>query len=293
MLKEKIEIFASDLGLIIGFADYSEYEKLNNSRFKSSRFDYAKSIISIGYPISKCDEYNLASFALDKDYHIIVKEKLRLIKEFILKEVEANIEFFCDDGPIDDKLCAYLSGIGHYGKNSLIINKDYGSYIMLGELVLDIDFDYSEKIIIDCGNCNLCELKCPNSAMDDIYKKCLTGYLQRKDKNSSFEYSLQGKIYGCDICQSVCPKNKQIIGNSRYLYGNIDIRDIIRCSKNDFKKYKDTAFYWLGHNLMKRNAIIFAANNGIDISEELKYVNSKEEYMMKAINYYNKLGERL
>ncbi len=230
----------------------------------------------------------LASFALEKDYHLVLKDKLAKIKKYILSMIDAQIEYFVDNGPVDEKLAAYLSGLGYYGKNTLIINKDFGSYILIGELLVDFEIVSSIPVTNNCANCDLCDQHCPTDATKAVYDKCLAGFLQRKISLSDEIYNQFTKIYGCDVCISICPKNSRVKTKENYLYENVDLLDIIKSTRHEFTRYNEYAFYWLGHNLMKRNAIIIAANNGIDITKELDYVNSTEDYMLSAIKYYKK-----
>ncbi|XMB66200.1 DUF1730 domain-containing protein [Mycoplasmatota bacterium zrk1] len=292
MLKNRIKKYAEELGLLIGFCSYNKYKELNDSRFNSNSLEFAKSIISVGLPISRNDDELLASFALDKDYHIVLREKLSELKEYIFTQIDAKIEYFVDNGPVNEKLVAYLSGIGYFGKNSLIINELYGSYILLGELFTDIEFKSDFPVLNDCKNCSICMTHCPSEAIGNIYEKCISGYLQRKDVFPDRIYQVFNNIYGCDICISNCPKNKAVKSKKKYVFENLNLKDIIECSKSDFKKYSNCAFYWLGHNLMKRNAIIVAANKGINIDKELKYVHSKEDYILAAIDYYKRKSIR-
>lgn len=273
-----IEKLAQKHNLLYGITSkelYEEYEPLNE------RYRYAKSIICFAMPIKKGQRI-MASYAMERDYHLELTETLEHIaKELKLKQYDIAV----DNSPINDKICALTAGIGFKGKNTLIITKE-GSYVMLGEIITDLDLETSEQVIKNCGSCTICEKACPVWAIGDVYNKCLAGLLQRKIEMDFDTMAKIETIYGCDICQDVCPYNKNVETYVSNRYENVDIFDIMKCNKETFKKYKEYAFYWLGHNVMKRNIIIYAKNNDINIDAYIEFVNSKEPYMLKAIEYY-------
>lgn len=286
MLKELLQSKAKELGLKIGFTSKTEYEKHKTLR---DYLQFTESIISVAMPITRNDNQIMASFALEEDYHFVLRRKINALLDILNNHQN---EFYVDNGPVDDVLCAYLAGVGFVGKHSIIITND-GSYHMLGEILTSaiIEVDYPTKV--NCGTCNLCEIACPTKAIPgNVYEQCLVGFLQRKIVLPDDIYSKFETIYGCDICQQVCPFNKKVQEEANQEYINIDIIDILTASKRVFKeKFYNTAFYWLGHNVMKRNVIIYAANKSIDIDEYLIDVNSKEDYMLSAIDYYMRKKE--
>ncbi len=276
-MKARIIKYAENNGLLVGFTSYENYKLNNKSKFKSD-FEFAKSIVSIAMPVNRSENV-VASYATGKDYHYLVKEHLSVIEKLI----DAQSVSFVDNGPVDDKLCAYLAGIGHYSTNELITAEKYGTYIVIGNIFTDYKFEVDKSSLKSCLKCNLCVKHCPTQAIGDVYNKCLAGSLQRKKK---FDYQKVTRIYGCDTCQKVCPQNnnKNILDQHQKL--DINIFDLLKCPKKEFNKYSEYAFYWLGHNLIKRNIILYAKNKNINIDDYLKYVLSKESYMLDAINYY-------
>ncbi len=277
MLNRLIEL-ANQQGLLLGVTSKEKYEKYTEL---NEMYKYAKSIITFAMPIERGNGI-MASYALSKDYHLVLKEKLSYIASILnLKRFDICV----DTEPISDKLCALTSGLGFIGKNSLIITSE-GSFVMLGEIVTDLELDQGEEVLTSCGTCTLCEVACPSNAIGNVYENCIAGWLQRKIVLTDSQYEMFDTIYGCDICQNVCPFNKGVQTKEVYTYENINILDIIKCSKKEFYKYKEVAFYWLGHNVVKRNIIVYAANKGIDLDSHIQYVNSKEEYMLAAIDYY-------
>ncbi len=274
----KIKELANQYGLLYGITSkdrYEEFEPINE------RYSYADAIICFAMPIKRGQKI-MASYAMEKDYHIVLKEILEKISGHLGLE---KYDIAVDNSPISDKICAYTAGLGFRGKHSIIITSK-GSYVMLGEIITDVLLKPSEIKHNDCGSCAICSSACPVDAIGDVYNRCIAGLLQRKVE---IEFDIAEKIetiYGCDICQDVCPFNKKIELYHSNTYENIDIFDIMKCNKKEFQKYKEYAFYWLGHNVMKRNIIIYAKNKNINIDHLLEYVNSKEAYMLKAIEYY-------
>lgn len=162
------------------------------------------------------DSLKISRYAWGDDYHKVLKKKL---KSFYLQVQELIPEFegryFVDTAPISDKMWAVKSGIGWLGKHSNVITRDFGSWVFLGELVVNYEFDYDEPIGNFCGTCERCLTACPTGAIVEPYivdsNKCIP-YLtiELKSENpipTEFEGKMEGWIFGCDICQDVCPWN--------------------------------------------------------------------------------------
>jgi epoxyqueuosine reductase len=237
-------------------------------------------------PITKKDGAIMASFALDTDYHHVMREKMEeLVKTLPVKEYK----IYVDNGPLDDRLIAELAGIGFRGNNDLIITPGQGSYQMLGEILVDIELPVTGKPLkVSCGTCTKCIDACPTKALPgNVYEKCLVGYMQQKRVYSDEIYACFQTIYGCDICQSVCPFNTKVGTKEQYTYENLKVEDILASTKETFDQFKDTAFHWLGLERMQRNAIVYAANNGIDVTNLLP-VGELPEYLQASIDYYHR-----
>lgn len=182
----------------------------------------AKSVVSVigSYFHPEHDHINdnspkIAKYALGRDYHKVFKNKLKelfLFTESLVGEIEGR--FFVDSAPVLDKAWAVRSGLGWMGKNSNILNKEIGSFFFIGEMIIDVDFNYSSKTTDHCGTCTKCIDACPTNAIYEPYRvdsnKCIS-YLtiELKDQIPEELQSTQGEwMYGCDICQDVCPWNK-------------------------------------------------------------------------------------
>ena len=181
----------------------------------------SKSVISLAFnyfpPKKLIDNNNfiISKYAYGKDYHKVLKKKLKKLF-FLMREKIGNIEgrVFVDSAPIHERAWAKLSGLGWVGKNSLLINKNQGSFFFLAEIICDLELEYDEPVLNRCGNCSRCIDACPTDAITKAQvinaKKCIS-YLTIENKDNIPEElndSMNNSIFGCDICQDVCPWNK-------------------------------------------------------------------------------------
>jgi epoxyqueuosine reductase len=157
------------------------------------------------------DTYFIARYARGKDYHIIIKEKLQRVLSLItsiLPETKGRV--FVDSAPLSEKSWAIHAGIGWRGRHSLIINKESGSFFVLGEIVTTAPLEYDEPYVKDhCGNCRLCVDACPTGAINNNRtinaSKCIA-YFTIENPSEAVDYP-GNSIFGCDRCQEVCPWN--------------------------------------------------------------------------------------
>lgn len=156
----------------------------------------------------------IAKYAMGRDYHKVFKSKLKDLFNYT-GELVGNIEgrFFVDSAPVLDKAWAVRSGLGWLGKNSNVLNKKIGSFFFIGELIIDVEFNYDTQTTDHCGSCTRCLDACPTNAIYEPYRvdatKCIS-YLTIELKEQ-IPAHLQNQVgewmYGCDICQDVCPWN--------------------------------------------------------------------------------------
>ena len=183
----------------------------------------AKSVISLTYNYftdkkqTDSEAPKIAKYAYGTDYHFVVKDKLKELLHFISSEIgEVSGRAFVDSAPVLERDWAKRSGAGWIGKNTLLINPKAGSYFFLAELILDLDLVYDAPMKDFCGTCRRCIDACPTEAispngyfMDG--SKCIS-YLtiELKDEIIPPQYKNQmaGWMFGCDICQEVCPWNR-------------------------------------------------------------------------------------
>lgn len=179
----------------------------------------AKSVISLKYnyfPQEKIQmDYNLAKYSYGEDYHDVVKSVLREMVSELLEEIgDFGFRIFVDSAPVMEKAWARKSGLGWIGKNSLLISKKRGSFFVLSEIICDLDLEPDYPTTDHCGSCRKCIDACPTGAIvsDKIINgsKCIS-YLTIELKDeipSTFEDKLEDWMFGCDICQDVCPWNR-------------------------------------------------------------------------------------
>ena len=213
--------------------------------------DKAKSVITVlqNYysPVKQHDKNapKVSMYALGKDYHFVIKEKLRKLHEFIKEEVGAvNARGFVDSAPVMDKVWAEKSGLGWIGKHTNLINKTQGSYFFIGELIVDLELELDGPIKDYCGTCTKCIDACPTGAIIQPYEldasKCIS-YLTIELKDELFPQEFKGKMenwmFGCDICQEVCPWNKFSLQNKEPLFEpNLNLLQINKKQWNELSK---------------------------------------------------------
>lgn len=302
-IKEEIINLAKEIGISkIGFTTADDFDYLEkslrlaveegrNSGFEHKNIeerikpklslDSAKTIISIAvaYPhklkqqpqktVYKRGKFTPNSWGLD--YHYVLQDKLdRLAKG--IEELTADFEYkgMVDTGALVDTAVAQRAGIGFIGKNGLVISKEFGSYMFLGELITNLDIEPDQPVDYGCGDCNRCVTACPTSCLigdgSMNAKRCLS--FQTQDKgvmDLEFRKKIKTVIYGCDICQICCPYNK---GLDNPLATEIDpdlshpeLLPFLELSNGQFKeKFGHVAGSWRGKNILQRNAIIALAN---------------------------------
>lgn len=215
--------------------------------------DGAKSVISLlynYYPEKKQreDTYKISKYAYGEDYHFVVKDKLRDLMDFIREEIgEINGRVFTDSAPILEGAWAEKAGIGWMGKHSLLITKQSGSFFFLGELIIDLELEYDTPFVTDhCGSCTRCIDACPTDAIVSDKKidasKCISYFtIELKDE---IPIEMKGKfedwMFGCDICQDVCPWNRFSKPHSEERFLPND--EILNFSKSDWEEITEEEF---------------------------------------------------
>ncbi len=185
--------------------------------------DGAQSIISVlanyfpdkDLALSSSETYKVSKYAYGIDYHIVIKERLKKLLLFIEDKIgKVNARIFVDSGPVMDKAWASRSGLGWIGKNSNLITKSYGSFFFIGEIILDVVLDYDHAIADYCGTCTRCIDACPTNAIHEPYvvdgSKCISYFTieLKEDIPIDVKGKFNNWVFGCDICQDVCPWNR-------------------------------------------------------------------------------------
>ncbi len=181
----------------------------------------AKSVVSMTlnyFPEKELDfgKYKVSKYAYGKDYHNVIKKKLKKFLHFIQEEIgEVGGRAFVDSAPVLDKTWAQKGGLGWIGKNSNLITKKVGSFYFICELIIDLELEYDNPYTKDfCGKCTKCIDACPTDAIIAPYQvdgsKCISYYTI--ELKNAIPSDVQGKfenwIFGCDICQDICPWNR-------------------------------------------------------------------------------------
>lgn len=164
----------------------------------------------------------VSKYAYGKDYHLVMKRKMNLLFDFIKQNFgEVSGRVFVDSAPVLDRAWAQRAGLGWIGKNSNLISRRAGSFVFIGELITDLELEYNSVPEGDfCGNCNLCIDACPTGAILSgrtiDSEKCIS--YQTIENREEIPEALQGKlsnrVFGCDICQDVCPWNRKALPHS-------------------------------------------------------------------------------
>ena len=236
--------------------------------------DGAKSVITVLYnyypkkELSKTNNYNISKYAYGNDYHYIIKEKLKQLLEKIEdKAGKSNARVFTDSAPVLDRAWAHKSGLGFIGKNTLLINRKAGSFFFIGHIIIDIELAFENSVdpVSYCGSCTKCIDACPTNAIKNNYvdaRSCIS-YLTIEHKGD-IPQSLNGKfndwVFGCDICQDVCPWNRFSTPHNEPLFEptetlkNMKKPDFETLDKPDFKKlFKYSAIMRTGYKGLIRN----------------------------------------
>jgi epoxyqueuosine reductase len=181
----------------------------------------AKTVISLllnYYPDQQQEEnsfYKISKYAYGKDYHIVLKEKCALLMQELKNEIgDFSGRAFTDSAPVMDKVWAQKSGLGWIGKHSNLISKQHGSYFFIAEIILDVEMEADIPTGDFCGTCTACIDACPTNAIVGPYivdgSKCIS-YLTIELKENipaTFKGKMESWVFGCDICQDVCPWNR-------------------------------------------------------------------------------------
>lgn len=186
--------------------------------------DNCKSVISLAFryfpklPQPIDGTYKIAKYAYGKDYHKVLRKKLKVLVNILVNELGSiSSRGFVDSAPIMEKAWASRSGLGWIGKNTNLINRKEGSFLFLAEILTDLEFEEDQPARDLCRTCTLCIDACPTHALEIPYQidasRCISYMtIERKEEISKeFHGKLDDWIFGCDICQDVCPWNKNAI----------------------------------------------------------------------------------
>ncbi|MBO3115548.1 tRNA epoxyqueuosine(34) reductase QueG [Winogradskyella sp. DF17] len=180
----------------------------------------SKSVVSLllnYYPSEFQNEesYKLSKYAYGTDYHFVIKDKLKELLHFIKEEIgHVHGRAFVDSAPVLDKAWAAKSGLGWMGKHSNLLTQQVGSFYFIAELIIDLELEYDTPVTDHCGTCTACIDACPTKAITEPYvvdgSKCISYFTIELKENipTEFKDQLDNWMFGCDVCQDVCPWNR-------------------------------------------------------------------------------------
>ncbi|RED48703.1 tRNA epoxyqueuosine(34) reductase QueG [Seonamhaeicola aphaedonensis] len=212
----------------------------------------SKSIISLllnYYPkqVQNPDSYKLSKYAYGTDYHFVIKDKLKSLLHFIQAEIgEVNGRAFVDSAPVLDKAWAAKSGLGWIGKHSNLLTQQVGSFYFIAELIIDLELEYDTPVTDHCGTCTACIDACPTEAIVEPYvvdgSKCISYFTIELKENipSEFKGKFEDWMFGCDVCQDVCPWNRFSKAHSEPLFNPHP--ELLSMSKKDWEEITKETF---------------------------------------------------
>lgn len=232
----------------------------------------SKSVISLllnYYPEEQQTEpsFKLSKYAYGTDYHLVIKEKLKQLLSFIQEEIgEVYGRAFVDSAPVLDKAWAAKSGLGWIGKHSNLLTQQVGSFYFIAELIIDLELEYDLPTTDHCGTCTKCIDACPTQAITEPYvvdgSKCISYFtIELKEKiPTEFKGRFDDWMFGCDICQDVCPWNRFSKSHNEPLFNphpellSMTKKDWEEITEDVFKKiFKDSAVKRTKFEGLKRN----------------------------------------
>lgn len=294
-----------------GYASGFETGTVEERTEPKRSLESAESIISIavGYPNKLPDAPKsrrgerrgmFARSSWGVDYHTLLRRRLTALEDFIKEQApEVECKSMVDTGVLSDREVARRSGLGFTGKNGFIINPNLGTWSYLGEMLVSFPFPPDEELIDSCGDCNICVDRCPTGALIGDgqldSQKCISFLTQTKGYlKDEYRSKIGNRLYGCDTCQQVCPRNKGIntTHDDIVLEPEIlkpELTGLLEISNKEFKEtYGHLAGVWRGKKPIQRNAIIALAHfKEISAVDTLKRVAENDPRpMIKGTAYW-------
>ena len=215
----------------------------------------------------------VARYALGQDYHDVIKSRLHELADWLRQTAGGQTRACVDTAPVMEKELAARAGVGWIGKNTCVINERIGSWILLGELITTLDLPHDDPAIDRCGTCRRCIDACPTSAITEPYRldatRCIS-YLtieHRGDMDESLKASVGQWLYGCDVCQDVCPWNGRApeaddpAVQPRFATGTLDVDAVLSWGDEAYRsQLRGSAMKRVKLPVLQRNASIVRQN---------------------------------
>ena len=241
------EILKKELNVPFGFCSILDIERPRSSRINREGLNGAIMFI-FPYNVKKQAPLNISRYAAVPDYHDIIIPRLKKVALILSEEFPENtFKAFADYSPILEVKAAALAGLGVIGENGLLITEKYGSFVFIGSILTDINFSNSSEIK-HCISCGKCKAACPVNLNKEA---CISAVTQKRGDLTKEEISNINKVcsvFGCDICQYVCPYNNEILLT--------EDSDFILGYRSEYKLNEDSAnraYNWRGEEIIKRN----------------------------------------
>ena len=221
----------------------------------------SKSVVSLllnYYPseFQNEDSYKLSKYAYGTDYHFVIKDKLKSLLQVLQEEIgEVEGRAFVDSAPVLDKAWAAKSGLGWVGKHTLLLTKNVGSFYFIAELIIDLELEYDHATTDHCGTCTKCIDACPTEAITEPYvvdgSKCISYFTIELKENlpTEFKGKFDDWMFGCDICQDVCPWNRFSKSHNEPLFNPHP--DLLEMTKKDWEEITEDTF----RKVFKKSAV--------------------------------------
>jgi len=212
----------------------------------------SKSVVSLllnYYPedTQNPESYKLSKYAYGTDYHFVIKDKLKTLLKSIQAEIgDVHGRAFVDSAPVLDKAWAAKSGLGWIGKHSNLLTQQVGSFYFIAELIIDLELEYDHAVTNHCGTCTKCIDACPTQAITEPYvvdgSKCISYFTIELKENipTEFKGQFDDWMFGCDICQDVCPWNRFSKAHSEPLFNPHP--DLLEMTKKDWEEITEDTF---------------------------------------------------
>lgn len=252
-------------------ADMKFLENGQNNRFNPKNLlPEAKSVISVILSYNQSQKpdgkFRISLYAQGKDYHLVMKEKLKLLKNEITKESQLfNSISFCDTSPVLERYFAAQSGLGFIGKNRCLINSQNGSWVFIGGLICNVETDYDQASELSCADCDVCLRSCPTGALSKYgldARKCISYHTveNKGDIPDNVSEKITNQLFGCDIRQNVCPFNNSVALSSGADFKvlpqikEINHEELLEMSNREFlRKFKNTSLLRAGRKKIVSN----------------------------------------
>lgn len=241
----------------------------------------AKSVISLLYnyypsELQQANNYKISKYAYGTDYHFVIKDKMKLLFQFIQDEIGAvEGRIFTDSAPVLDKAWAERSGLGWRGKHSLLLHPKHGSFFFIAEIILDLELEVDGPIKDYCGTCTKCIDACPTGAIIEPYQvdasRCIS-YLTIELKDamipSEFHNKMEGWMFGCDICQDVCPWNKFASPHKESLFNPHE--QLFNMKTSDWEEITEEVYRTLFKNSAVKRTKFSGLKRNIEVLRKIK-----------------------